>query len=106
MNDVVYKSHEVRIMNRDILSLSGINKVINFDNNEFVLSSVMGNIQVKGNNLEILLLDTDKGDLKIKGKIDGISYLSAKKENKETLFSKLFKWLILIHNYLVGLYPF
>ena len=99
MNEGVYKTHEVRILNRDVLSLSGINKVINFDNSEFVLSSVMGNIQIKGNNLEIILLDTDKGDLKIKGKIDGITYLNSKRENKESLFNKLFKWLMHIYNY-------
>ena len=70
MNDVVYKSHEVKIMNRDLLSLTGIKRITNFDNDEFLLNSVMGDIFVKGKNLEVIQLDTDKGDIKIKGKIN------------------------------------
>jgi len=102
MNENVYKTHEMRLLNRNILSLTGIKKIINFDNEEFLLSSQMGNIQVKGTGLEILLLDTDKGDLKIKGKIDGILYMNSKKENKESLFTKLFKWYRQKFNYVVG----
>ena len=91
MNDVVYKSHEVKIMNRDLLSLTGIKRITNFDNDEFLLNSVMGDIFVKGKNLEVIQLDTDKGDIKIKGKINSISYADEKKQNKESIFTKLFK---------------
>ena len=91
MNDNIYKTHEVKIINRDILSLTGISKISNFDIDEFMLESVMGNIFVKGKNLEVIQLDTDKGDIKIKGKINSITYMDSKKENKESLFSKLFK---------------
>lgn len=91
MNENVYKTHELKMINRETLNLSGVNKVINFDNDEFFLNSVMGDIYVKGKNLEVLQLDTDKGDIKIKGKINSIIYNDSKKENKESLFSKLFK---------------
>ncbi len=91
MNEVLYKTHEVKIVNRDLLSLTGITKISNFDIDEFLLNSVMGNIYIKGKNLEVLQLDTDKGDIKIKGKINSISYLDSKKEGKESIFTKLFK---------------
>lgn len=91
MNEVLYKTHEVKIVNRDLLSLTGITKISNFDIDEFLLNSVMGNIYIKGKNLEVLQLDTDKGDIKIKGKINSISYLDSKKEAKESIFTKLFK---------------
>ena len=91
MNDNIYKTHEVKIINRDILSLTGISKISNFDVDEFMLESVVGNIFVKGKNLEVIQLDTDKGDIKIKGKINSITYMDSKKENKESLFAKLFK---------------
>lgn len=91
MNENIYKNHELKLLNRNILSLSGIKKVMNFDNDEFILSSTLGDIFVKGKNLEMLLLDTDKGDIKIKGTINSIIYSDEKKGNKESIFSKLFK---------------
>ena len=91
MNENIYKNHELKLLNRNILSLSGIKKVMNFDNDEFILSSTLGDILVKGKNLEMLLLDTDKGDIKIKGTINSIVYSDEKKNNKESIFSKLFK---------------
>lgn len=91
MNDNIYKTHEIKIINRESLYLSGIKKIDNFDETEFLLDSVMGNILIKGNNLEVNLLDTDKGDVRIKGKINSIIYTDAKKQNKESILTKLFK---------------
>ena len=91
MNDNLYKTHEVKIINRESLYLSGIMKIDNFDDTEFFLHSVMGEILVKGEKLEVTLLDTDKGDVRIKGKINSISYTNSKKNNKESIITKLFK---------------
>ena len=91
MNENIYKTHELKLMNRESLYLSGIKKIDNFDDSEFLIDSVMGSILIKGNNLEINMLDTDKGDVRIKGKINSIVYIDSKKMNKETFFTKLFK---------------
>ena len=91
MNENIYKTHDIKLLNRNILSLSGIKKIINFDKSEFILSSVEGTILIKGNDLEVLLLDTDKGEVKIKGRVNSIIYSDSKKENKESIFTKLFK---------------
>ena len=91
MNENIYKTHDIKLLNRNILSLSGIKKIINFDKSEFILSSVEGTILIKGNDLEVLLLDTDKGEVKIKGRVNSIIYSDPKKENKESIFTKLFK---------------
>ena len=104
MNDSIYKTHELKLVNRDLLSLSGVKKISNFDIDEFLLNSVMGDILVKGKGLEVVQLDIDKGDIKIKGKINSINYLDAKKQNKESFLTKLFKWLIIYYRYQVGSY--
>lgn len=91
MNDTIYKSHDIKLLNREVLSLSGIKKIDNFDSDEFLMDSVMGRVHIKGSNLEVLLLDTDKGEVKIKGKINSIVYSESKKANKESIFTKLFK---------------
>ena len=56
----------------------------------------MGFMLIKGSSLEIIKLDTYQGDVSIKGKIDSLTYLetSKKQEKQESVFSKLFKWLV------------
>ena len=50
----------------------------------------MGYLKINGSQLEIIKLDTNKGDISIKGKIDSLNYLDSNK-NKESIISKLFK---------------
>ena len=52
----------------------------------------MGYILIKGQELELIKLDTSGGNIYIKGKIDSVTYLDeTKKKNKENLISRLFK---------------
>ncbi len=89
---ISYGTHELKLMDRRELSLTGIKKITSFDSEEFLLESNMGIILVKGTNLEIMRLDTHDGNLKIKGKINGFTYLDNKEKPKdESLLAKLFK---------------
>ncbi len=89
---VTYGTHELKLMDRREISLTGIKKITSFDAEEFLLESNMGLILIKGSNLEILKLDTHNGIVKIKGKINSFSYLDNKEKSKEeSLLSKLFK---------------
>lgn len=91
LEENIYKTHDLKLLNREVLTISGVNKIDNFDNYEFIIHTIMGKIIVKGVGLEVLLLDTDKGNIKIKGKINSINYLDNKKSSKESVFAKLFK---------------
>ena len=51
----------------------------------------MGIILLKGENLEIIKLDTHDGHVKIKGKLNSFEYIEEVKKNKESIISKLFK---------------
>ena len=87
-----YGSHEVKVVDRSIISLSGISKISSFDDQEFLMESNMGMILLKGEGLEIVKLDTHDGNVKIKGKLISYAYIENIKKNKEeSLFSKLFK---------------
>ena len=89
---IEFGSHELKLIDRREISLTGIKKITRFDSEEFLLESNMGPILVKGSNLEIMKLDTHDGNVKIKGKINGFNYLDNKDKNKEeSLISKLFK---------------
>lgn len=83
-------NHVVKIVERKSIILSGIKRVIDFDEKEFNLESNMGNIIVKGNNLEMIKLDTIDGTVSIKGTIDSMSYNELKKGG-ESIMNKLFK---------------
>ncbi len=83
--------HEVKIIDRNLIYLSGIDKIISFDSEEFLLESVMGIILLKGENLEIVKLDTHDGVVSIKGVINSMTYDNDKKKESESIIGKLFK---------------
>ena len=88
--DVPSFSHVLKVNDRKNITLSGIKKINNFDEKEFNIESIMGNILIKGENLEMIKLDTLEGNVSIKGKINSFSYNdSIIKENN--LLMKLFK---------------
>lgn len=93
VEDIVsYGSHELKIIDRREIALTGIKKITSFDAEEFLLESNMGPILIKGSGLEIMKLDTHDGNVKIKGKINGFNYLDNKEKAKEeSLIAKLFK---------------
>ena len=83
-------NHNINIMQRKNIVISGVKKVESFDEKEFLLSTNMGYLKINGGSLEIVKLDTLTGDINIKGKIDSLKYLDSTK-NKESLINKLFK---------------
>lgn len=89
---LTFGSQEFKMIDRASVAISGINRIISFDDEEFLLESVMGNIHLKGENLELLKLDTTDGNVKIKGKINSFTYLDGKEKTKdESFLTKLFK---------------
>ena len=89
---VTYGSHELKLIDRREIALTGIKKITSFDSEEFLLESNMGIILIKGSNLQIMKLDTHDGNLKIKGKINSFNYLDSNNKGKEeSILSKLFK---------------
>ncbi len=92
IEEIVTSNHEVKIMDRRQIYLTGVKKISSFDHEEFLLETTMGILLLKGEGLEILRLDTHDGNVRIKGKINSFSYLESKdKIKEESIFAKLFK---------------
>ena len=92
ITNVISGNHELKMVDRSQILFTGIKKIDSFDNEEFLIESTMGIILLKGENLEIIKLDTHDGNVKIKGKINSIAYLDDKPKNKEEgILAKLFK---------------
>jgi len=91
--DIITGNHNINIIQRKNINITGVKKIENFDENEFMLETNMGYLNIKGTNLEIIKLDTYQGDVSIKGKIDSLNYTekSDKKQKNESVLSKLFK---------------
>ncbi len=89
----ISQNHGISINERKSIYLTGVLKVDSFDEEEFLLETTMGYLAIKGQNLEIVKLDTKDGIISIKGSFISMSYIEElKKMNKEnSLLTKLFK---------------
>ena len=90
---LIPSNHEVKIIDRREIHISGVKKINSFDHEEFLLETTMGALLLKGSGLEILKLDTHDGNVWIKGKINSYQYLEKNqgKAKEESFMAKLFK---------------
>ena len=88
-------NHNVQILERKNISVTGVVKIESFDKKEFFIKTLMGYMLIKGDNLELIKLDTYNEIVSIKGIINSINYLEEenKKIKVESVLSKLFKWI-------------
>lgn len=86
-------NHGITIVERKNIVVTGVKKIENFDNEEFLMETSMGMLEIKGNDLELIKLDTLQGTVSIKGIITSFNYIEDLKiKNKEnSIFSRLFK---------------
>ena len=85
-------NHSITLTERKNIILTGVKKIESFDEEEFFMETTMGNLTIKGEELEIIKLDTYQGNVSIKGKVDSITYSEdGKKEKESGIFNKLFK---------------
>ena len=86
-------NHSINIIERKNILITGVKKVDSFDNEEFLVETIMGYLVLKGNDLELVKLDTLQGSVTIKGYIKSFDYLddNIKKEKEGSIFNRLFK---------------
>ena len=86
-------NHNVTMSDRKNIMISGVKKIDSFDNEEFLMDTSMGYLVVKGEELEIIKLDTYQGNVSIKGRVNSLTYMDheKKKKKEEGVFSKLFR---------------
>ncbi|RLL41676.1 sporulation protein YabP [Oceanobacillus piezotolerans] len=88
----VQTDHSVKLNNRKELEITGVKEVDSFDNEEFLLETVMGYLIIRGQNLQLKNLDVGEGVVTIKGKIYEFSYVDDQGQEKaKGFFSKLFR---------------
>ena len=93
MDKSVTSNHIINISDRKNITITGVKKIDNFDDKEFLIETCMGILTIKGTDLEIIKLDTYQGDVSIRGKINSLDYTEDTKKTKkqDNIIYKLFK---------------
>ena len=86
-------NHSVSKKKKKNILITGVKKVDSFDKDEFLMETIMGYLVLKGEELELVKLDSLAGSVTIKGYVISFDYLDEKnKKNKEeSIISRLFK---------------
>lgn len=84
-------NHSFSVSERKNIIISGVSKIDSFDNEEFLLETVQGYMNIKGESLEVVKLDTYQGNVSIKGIINSITYIDENTKKESSMFTKLFK---------------
>lgn len=92
-NNISSYNHSIQLLERKNLVISGVKKIDNFDNKQFIIETIQGYMIVKGEGLELLKLDTIQGNVSIKGLVNAINYVedNSKKDKEDSIFNRLFK---------------
>lgn len=87
------KNHRLHITNRNRGSLDGIKDVIAFAPEEVILSTEQGRLTIGGEELHVISLDVEKGQLEFDGRIDSMIYTEEKTARKTAfkIIGRMFK---------------
>ena len=83
--------HILVIENRDAISISGVKKADSFSPVEIAVYTEQGDLLIRGNELMVEEFNEAKGELKINGRVDSLSYRSDKKHIPDNFLSRLFR---------------
>ncbi|WCK54637.1 sporulation protein YabP [Aneurinibacillus sp. Ricciae_BoGa-3] len=85
--------HDVVMINRKKLDITGVLKVESFDHEEFLLQTEGGFLTIKGKNLHMKNLSLEDGQVSIEGMVFGMEYIdeSYQGERAKGLFGRIFR---------------
>lgn len=84
--------HDLFLNARSKLNINGVKDIISFDENNVNLKTICGDLSIDGENLHINVLNIEKGEVELTGKISGLNYFDYGDKEKSSLLSRIFKW--------------
>lgn len=75
--------HLLQMSDRRDLELTGIRRVLNFDEHEIGLQSALGVLLIRGQGLHITMLNLDDNRVNVEGNINVLEYKNADNAYKE-----------------------
>lgn len=87
------RPHRLTIENRKNVTLTGVEEVVSFDENQVILDTDMGLLTLKGKELHVSRLTLEKGEVDLDGTVESLAYSSNEAYHKsgESIFARLFK---------------
>lgn len=85
--------HEILMVNRRSLAISGVKNVESFDSEEFLLETEGGFLTIRGQNLHMKNLSLETGEVSIEGLVHNMEYLDQGQagDRNKGFFGRLFK---------------
>lgn len=83
--------HDIILNSRNKLSINGIKEIVNFDENTVSLKTVCGDLVIDGEDIHISVLNIEKGEIEMNGKITGLTYFDHVGNERHSLLSKIFR---------------
>lgn len=87
------RPHKLELLNREKGSVTGIQDVVSFDENQMILDTNMGLLTVRGKALHVSRLTLEKGEVDIEGEFESFSYFcnESHRKSQESFFGRLFR---------------
>ncbi|MBZ4688409.1 MAG: hypothetical protein PWQ96_982 [Clostridia bacterium] len=83
--------NNIIIKNREWISVSGVRHVDNYDDKHIFLQTSMGNLIIKGEELNIKGLNLDEGKLEATGHIESLSYTEEQGARTKNILKRILK---------------
>ena len=85
--------HQVLIVSREYVEVTGVTGVESFDTHEFILQTTNGMLSLRGENLHIKALNLENGLVSIEGTIYDLAYMEGGRSDKrgKKLWGRLMK---------------
>lgn len=93
MEDKLSNSHHrIVVSSREILTLTGVTDVISFDEENVIVDTEMGVLEIKGTDLHVNKLNLENGEMDLTGEITCLEYNDKFLHHKNggSLLSKIF----------------
>ena len=95
MNDMkqpqVVSRHEFSVKDRRAMSISGVKEILSFDEQNVRMLTVGGELVVDGDSLRVKVLDVERGQVVLEGRIDDVGYVEEHAEGRRGFWSRLIK---------------
>lgn len=85
----IIKKHVVKVVYGESVDISGVMNVVSYNDREIVLKTADNQLVLKGAEMNIDLLDLERGEVKASGKLSDMAY--TRNAAKTTLLKRLFK---------------
>lgn len=84
-------NHILHMDNRKKLDITGVTKVLTFNEEVVIINTIMGGLNIKGRGMKVNKLNVDNGEMSIEGEILSLIYTNKDNGNRESFLKKMFK---------------